>query len=407
MNMLSVPGEQAPNLVITLEPTYQPGNFSLNVLSEDGNLKLSNGLAARPIATSGEFVELLGNQFSDDRFHIRPDGAATFKKDDGGWYYVSNAENDTVGKCWECGGVGSIEFNADGEVIDYKKVAIRTRQNCGGGRTPWNSWVSCEETDFGRVYQVDPSGLMEKNKTDLGTLGAYESFAFDVRADAEKPTFYVTRDAKNGVLTRFTPNDEGMRCFNKANDYDRWCTLNHGTIDYLLISGGPSGTFEWTSDYEAAKQNAIDYYPNSEGIDVVNGMLYTTSKILKRLTILNLRTMRYTYHSTKSGAFNQQPDQVARVTPNDPNSVLYFCEDGGQGQDGPGVHGRGRNGQFFSILQGTFPNQDETTGLSFSPDGYHMYVSFQKVGTIYDIWRTDNFPFQGAMLDIKYHAVGA
>lgn len=38
------------------------------------------------------------------------------------------------------------------------------------------------------------------------------------------------------------------------------------------------------------------------------------------------------------------------------------------------------------------------------PDGYHMYVAFQKARIIYDISRVDGLPFSGAMLDIKYHA---
>ena len=120
--------------------------------------------------------------------------------------------------------------------------------------------------------------------------------------------------------------------------------------------------------------------------------------------ILNLRTQTYTYKSTAGGAFNEQPDQVARLIENHSNSILYFCEDGGKGDNSPGVFGRTTNGKYFDIFRGTFPNVDETTGLAFSPNGRHMYVSYQHVGIIYDIWRDDGLPFSGAMLDIKYHA---
>ena len=44
--------------------------------------------------------------------------------------YVSNAE---VGG--GRGGVGSITFNADGEVIDYEMIVTGTSRNCGGGKT--------------------------------------------------------------------------------------------------------------------------------------------------------------------------------------------------------------------------------------------------------------------------------
>jgi hypothetical protein len=96
------------------------------------------------------------------------------------------------------------------------------------------------------------------------------------------------------------------------------------------------GTFTWTTNKGAASDNAERFYPNSEGIDVVDGILFTTSKKLKRLMILNLRKQTYTYTSTAGGAFNEQPDQVARLVKNDPNSVLYFCEDGGKGANSPG-----------------------------------------------------------------------
>jgi hypothetical protein len=105
--------------------------------------------------------------------------------------------------------------------------------------------------------------------------------------------FNVTREADYGVLTRFTPNDPGMACYNQKNDYDRWCTLNHCTKDFLLISEGESGTFNLTTDYGAARDNAHEYYPNSEGIDAADGKLFFVSKSLKRLVILDLAKQTY------------------------------------------------------------------------------------------------------------------
>ena len=109
--------------------------------------------------------------------------------------------------------------------------------------------------------------------------------------------------------------------------------------------------------------------------------------------------------STTSGAFDSQPDQIARVldfSTGSTDGILYFCEDGG---DQCGVHGRDAQGRFFTILEdGTGAFSGETTGLAFSPNGRFMYVSFQSPGIIFEISRTDGMPFYGATLDIKYHA---
>jgi len=40
------------------------------------------------------------------------------------------------------------------------------------------------------------------------------------------------------------------------------------------------------------------------------------------------------------------------------------------------VHARDADGNFYTIIEGTSYNS-ETTGLDFSPDNKHMYVSYQ------------------------------
>lgn len=60
---------------------------------------------------------------------------------------------------------------------------------------------------------MDPTGARVPASTAMGGLGSYESFAYDDGTSV--PTFYVTRDATDGVLTRFIPNDQGMACYTK------------------------------------------------------------------------------------------------------------------------------------------------------------------------------------------------
>jgi len=79
--------------------------------------------------------------------------------------------------------------------------------------------------------------------------------------------------------------------------------------------------------------------------------------------------------------------------------LLYFCEDSGSEN---GIHARDANGWFYTILESD-NNSRETTGLAFSPDGTHMYFSFQLQGIIFDVWRDDGLPFYGKTLDVHYH----
>lgn len=113
---------------------------------------LSKGLSAKIVATSGLQVPYADGTFSSSTFHKDPDGGAVFADPNGnGWVYVSNSEVSN-----SKGGVGALYFNSDGQVIEYRMLLSGTSRNCGGGKTPWNTWLSCEEIENGHVWEVDP-----------------------------------------------------------------------------------------------------------------------------------------------------------------------------------------------------------------------------------------------------------
>jgi hypothetical protein len=231
-----------------------------------------------------------------------------------------------------------------------------------GGKTPWNTWISCEEREKGEVYQVDPSGKRSPEKTVLGGAsgGRFESFSYDIRNRGE-PHFFVTEDLDRGALRRFAPLN--------PNWDDPWTMLHgNGTLDYLVLTPTNSnqgiGTFEWTFNLETARSNAQAYSPDSEGIDVHDYELYFVCKKIKQMFVLNLDDGTYTNATTMSGLFDGALDQVQRILPND-QDVLYFTEEGGQNA---GIHGRDALGNYYTILEG--PQYiDETTGLAWDPSG--------------------------------------
>ena len=386
---------------------YCPGHLT----QVQHGLRLSAGLDARIIARTNKTVLLADGTQSAESFHVRPDHAATFTFGDdhptnpGGWVYASNAEADFASH----GGVGSIFFDRYGNVIDYKMVLKGTTRNCGGGRTPWGTWISCEENKSrdGQIHEVDPFGNTLARQTVLGgeTGGQFESFAYDVR-EASQPRFFYTEDHKRGAVRRFTPSNP---------DWDNPLDMLHGdgTIEYLVFTepnAGRRGKFSWTANETLGMESASLWFPNTEGIDQVDGQLFIVSKKKRRLFQLDLDTGRFISENVgRSGAFQGGPDQITRLIGKDQEMILYFTEDGGTNH--PGVHGRDADGNLFMILEsqdyGYAPDgsgeEDESTGLAFSPDHMHMYVCYQKNGVVFDITRRDGKTFGGRSIDVKYH----
>jgi secreted PhoX family phosphatase len=161
-------------------------------------LLLSEGPDARILATAGDKVDYYGGTKSKEKFHGQPDAGATFSdvrdENPGGWIYVSNSEIES-----NKGGVGALTFDKDGNLLDYQMVLEGTSMNCGGGRTPWNTWVTCEEVEFtGQIYQVHPTGQREAQLMTLGSEGGrWESFAYDDR-DCNQPRFFCYRRSQHG-----------------------------------------------------------------------------------------------------------------------------------------------------------------------------------------------------------------
>ena len=171
--------------------TYFPGDLT-NYDSTLG-LTLSTGLAGARLTTGGQRVQYTdgsGGQ-SSATFHSLADGATVIPHaSDGGWYYTSNSESSS-------GGVGAIRFNAAGQVIGYERILTGTSRNCGGGRTYWGTWVTCEENgSSGRLYEVDPNTgyTAQINAVDEG--GNFESFAYD-DLDPVSPRFFTVRFSDN------------------------------------------------------------------------------------------------------------------------------------------------------------------------------------------------------------------
>ena len=107
-------------------------------------------------------------------------------------------------------GVYGLYFDKDNNVIDYKKLLSGTTWNCGGGLSPWNTWISCEETKSGQCWQIDPNPEGENHDNPKKTLlggsgGQYESVVCQIEICLWKPCQYAAGLVIHTVYIPLTP----------------------------------------------------------------------------------------------------------------------------------------------------------------------------------------------------------
>ncbi|SEO85943.1 alkaline phosphatase PhoX [Trujillonella endophytica] len=183
-----------------------------------GLLALPAGFRYRVLAREGETRLDTGEPAPSD-----PDGAAAFAASDGeGTVLVVNHEvggdephpvPHVAGLVYDeaaYGGTTTMLLGPDGEVRSHTVSLAGTRTNCAGGRTPWETWLSCEETEeilgkpHGYVFEVDPfDPAANRDPRPVAALGRFAHEA--VVVDPEADVLYLTEDAvePNGSLYRW------------------------------------------------------------------------------------------------------------------------------------------------------------------------------------------------------------
>ena len=319
---------------------------------------LPDGFSSRIVAQSGSKPSVNSSYV----WHKAPDGGASFRRAGGGWIYVSNSE---VGN--DSGGVGAIQFDSAGNIVDAYSILENTNENCAGGATPWNTWLSCEEHEDGAIWECDPYGNDAAIKRPALGIFVHEA----VTLDTLNNVFYMTEDKPDGCFYRFVSD---------STDSDGIPSLTSGILEVAVVDIQTS-IIDWIAvpDPSASDQATRDQVDSSstfkggEGIVFYNGIVSFATKRDDKIWSYDTESKRISVIYDADTHSNPILTGVDNITLSK-EGELVIGEDGGNLQ----VVAITKSNRLVPLAQLVGHDSSEITGPAFSPDGKRLYFSSQR-----------------------------
>ncbi len=395
-----------------------PEEFDYQIISrvgeemEDGFLvpHRADGMAAFP-ASNGSGRTLLVRNHEVSRDAGAGEGAfgkrlKRLKKLDSDAFYDART---TKSPC--LGGTTTLLYDTDQqELIRQHLSLVGTLRNCAGGPTPWNTWISCEETvhtagdtlrkDHGYPFEVParPEPQLAEPKP-IKAMGRFNHEA--VAVHPKSGTVYQTEDRVDGLLYRYLPHkpghlQQGGRLQALAIAGSR--SMDTRNWDRKRVSEGKALPVEWI-DLEQihAPEDRLRYrgyekgaarFARGEGMWFGNDAVYfacTNGGPAKRGQI-----WRYTSDPNNPSAGSGKAGQLELFVEAEEGGLLnnadnltvspwgdlIVCEDSDGEQNLVGVT---PDGKLYHFARNAMSNS-ELAGSTFSPDGSTLFVNIQHEG---------------------------
>ncbi|CCK30973.1 secreted protein [Streptomyces davaonensis JCM 4913] len=330
------------------------------------------------------------------------------------------------------GGCTVVEVRPGGKVAEWVGIA-GTSTNCAGGTTPWDTWLTCEETedkagskgmtkDHGYVFEVDPADRRaNKNPKPIKALGRYAHEA--VVIDPKRGHAYLTEDASNpnGLLFRWTPPEgyrhgrgrfrtladdagrlQASKCFDSGGQFvdDLSRATKIGTVYGVDWIDVPDRDAKTTSVRKQFTAGQITRCRKLEGMWWGDGGAYIVSSYARAESPGQAHDGQVWFYDPKRRTLTLKVLLGVNADPADPSAVgafdgpdnitvspyggLIIAEDGEGIQHLFGATDRGRTYPIarndLNIGTEEEPEYSEFTGVTFSPSGRTLYANIQDPG---------------------------